>query len=158
MTSAWNAYSPVFKVGDEMSPEKEFLVEIEFDGRPQLNKNGNGVEYTPEERSQVTQLMGEDGYFKEQVNKIMNSADGKEFSKLYKQMNKTGAVIDREKFGLLQTQVNDALRKAQLYAERRIQLRDQVEEKTYYNERIKQATKEQDIDEILRLQKEALRL
>ena len=44
-------------------------------------------------------------------------------------MNKTGAVIDREKFGLLQTQVNDALRKAQLYAERRIQLRDQVEEK-----------------------------
>ena len=88
----------------------------------------------------------------------MNSADGKEFRKLYKQMNKTGAVIDREKFGLLQTQVNDALRKAQLYAERRIQLRDQVEEKTYYNERIKQATKEQDIDEILRLQKEALRL
>ena len=157
-TRAWNAYSPVFKVGDEMSPEKEFLVEIEFDGRPQLNKNGNGVEYTPEERSQVTQLMGEDGYFKEQVNKIMKSAEGKEFRKLYKQMNKTGAVIDREKFGLLQTQVNDALRKAQLYAERRIQLRDQVEEKTYYNERIKQATKEQDIDEILRLQKEALRL
>ena len=37
--------------------------------------------------------------------------------------------------------VNDALRRAQLYAERRIQLRDQVEQKTYYNERIKRATK-----------------
>ena len=67
---AWNAYSPVFKVGEEMSPEKEFLVEIEFDGRPQLNKNGNGIEYTPEERSQVTELMGQDGFFKKQVTKL----------------------------------------------------------------------------------------
>ena len=155
---AWNAYSPVFKVGEEMSPEKEFLVEIEFDGRPQLNKNGNGIEYTPEERSQVTQLMGEDGLFKDEVKKIMNSKEGREFRRLYKEMNKTGAVIDKDKLGLLQMKVNDALRRAQLYAERRIQLRDQVEEKTYLNKRIEKATKERDIQEILRLQKEALRL
>ena len=155
---AWNAYSPVFKVGEEMSPEKEFLVEIEFDSRPQLNKNGNGIEYTPEERSQVTQLMGEDGLFKDEVKKIMNSKEGREFRRLYKEMNKTGAVIDKDKLGLLQTKVNDALRRAQLYAERRILLRDQVEEKTYLNKRIEKATKERDIQEILRLQKEALRL
>ena len=155
---AWNAYSPVFKVGEEMSPEKEFLIEIEFDGRPQLNKNGNGIEYTPEERSQVTQLMGQDGFFKEEVKKIMNSREGKEFRKLYKEASKTGANIDREKFGLLQTLVNDALRRAQTYAERRIQLRDQVEQKTYYNDLIEKATLERNIEEILRLQKEALRL
>ena len=95
-TRAWNTYSPVFKVGDEMSPEKEFLVEIEFDGRPQLNKNGNGIEYTPEERSQVTKLMGEDGVFKREVNKIMNSKEGKEFRKAYKEANKTGTVIDKK--------------------------------------------------------------
>ena len=155
---AWNAYSPVFKVGEEMSPEKEFLIEIEFDGRPQLNKNGNGIEYTPEERSQVTQLMGQDGFFKEEVQKIMNSREGKEFRKLYKEASKTGANIDREKFGLLHTLVNDALRRAQIYAERRIQLRDQVEQKTYYNDLIEKATLERDTKEILRLQKEALRL
>jgi len=102
--------------------------------------------------------MGEDGYFKEEVRKIMNTREGKEYRKLYKAMSKTGAVIDREKLGLLQLKVNDALRRAQLYAERRIQLRDQVEEKTYYNKRIQTATKERDLKEILRLQKEALRL
>ena len=155
---AWNAYSPVFKVGEEMSPEKEFLVEIEFDGRPQLNKNGNGIEYTPEERSQVTELMGQDGYFKEQVTKIMNSPDGREFRSLYKKAAKSGAVIDRKKFISLQIKVNDALRKAQMYAEKRIQNRGSVQEKTYYNERIKKATERGDIDEILLLQKEAARL
>ena len=155
---AWNAYSPVFKVGEEMSPEKEFLVEIEFDGRPQLNKNGNGIEYTPEERSQVTELMGQDGFFKEQVTKIMNSPDGREFRSLYKKAAKSGAVIDRKKFIFLQNKVNDALRKAQMYAEKRIQNRGSVQEKTYYNERIKKATERGDIDEILLLQKEAARL
>jgi len=152
---AWNAYSPVFKVGEEISPEKEFLMEIEFDGRPQLNKNGNGIEYTPEERSQVTQLMGEHGYFKKEVRKIMNSKQGKAFRKQYKEAKGN---IDREEFGQIHTLINDALRRAQTYAERNIQLRDQVEQKTYYNELIKEATNKQDIDEANRLQKEALRL
>ena len=79
--------------------------------------------------------------------------EGREFRRLYKEMNKTGAVIDKDKLGLLQMKVNDALRRAQLYAERRILLRDQVEEKTYLNKRIEKATKERDIQEILRLQK-----
>ena len=102
--------------------------------------------------------MGEDGLFKDEVKKIMNSKEGREFRRLYKEMNKTGAVIDKDKLGLLQMKVNDALRRAQLYAERRILLRDQVEEKTYLNKRIEKATKERDIQEILRLQKESLRL
>ena len=69
----------MWKVSESMSPEKEFLMEIEFDGRPQLNTNGKGIEYSPEERSQVTQLMGQDGIFRDEVRKIMNSPAGKKF-------------------------------------------------------------------------------
>ena len=94
---------------------------------------------------------------KEQVTKIMNSPDGREFRSLYKKAAKSGAVIDRKKFIFLQNKVNDALRKAQMYAEKRIQNRGSVQEKTYYNERIKKATERGDIDEILLLQKEAAR-
>ena len=155
---AWNAYSPVFKVGEELSPEKEFLMEIEFDGRPQLNKAGNGVEYKPEERSQVTELMGKDGIFKREVQKIMNSREGREFRKAYKKASEQGGNIDRKKFGLLQRKVNDALRKAQSYAEKRIQARGQVKKKIYLNKKIEKATLKADIDRIILLQKEAARL
>lgn len=155
---AWNAYSPVFKVGEELSPEKEFLMEIEFDGRPQLNKAGNGIEYKPEERSQVTELMGKDGIFKREVQKIMNSREGREFRKAYKKASEQGGDIDRKKFGLLQTRVNDALRKAQSYAEKRIQARGQVKKKVYLNKKIEKATLKADIDRIILLQKEAARL
>ena len=150
---AWNAYSPVFKVGSEISPEKDFLMMVEFDGRPQLNKSGSGVEYTTQERSQVTELMGKDGIFKKKVNEIMNSRLGKEFRKAYKEASKTGAEVDRELFTLLHTKINDALRKSQLYAEKRIQLRGQVKKKIVLNDRIEKAHKKGDIDEILRLQK-----
>ena len=53
-TRAWNAYAPVFKVREGMSPEKQFLIDVEFDGRPQLNTDGNGVELTSAQRSEVT--------------------------------------------------------------------------------------------------------
>ena len=155
---AWNAYSPVFKVGEELSPEKEFLMEIEFDGRPQLNKAGNGIEYSPEERSQVTELMGKDGIFKEKVREIMNSPLGQDFRKAYKKASNGGVNVDRKKYGKLQIRINDALRKAQTYAEKRIQARGRVKEKLYLNEQNTKAQEKMDVEELIRLQKEAARL
>ena len=57
----WNTYSPLWKVSEAPTPEKQFLIDIEFDGRPSLKTNGKGIEYTPEQRSEITRLMGESG-------------------------------------------------------------------------------------------------
>ena len=155
---AWNAYSPMWKVSESMSPEKEFLMEIEFDGRPQLNTNGKGIEYSPEERSQVTQLMGQDGIFRDEVRKIMNSPAGKNFRKNYKKAQDTGIELERKDFDNIHYLLTNALRKAQRFAEHRITNKGQIEEKTYLNKSIERATREGNLDEILRLQKQSRRL
>ena len=157
-TRAWNAYAPVFKVRDGMSPEKQFLIDVEFDGRPQLNTDGNGVELTAAQRSEVTRLMGEDKIFKKAITKIMNSADGKRFRAAYKTAAETGAEIDRKQFILLHQRLREALSDAQSFAIGRISDRSNVEQKQYYNAKIKEATQLGDVEEILRLQDRANRL
>jgi len=157
-TRAWNAYAPVFKVRDGMSPEKQFLIDVEFDGRPQLNTDGNGVELTGAQRSEVTRLMGEDKYFKKSITKIMNSADGKRFRAAYKKAAESGAEIDRKQFILLHQRLREALADAQQFAIGRISDRSNVEAKQYYNAKIKEATQLGDVEEILRLQDRANRL
>ena len=157
-TRAWNAYAPVFKVRDGMSPEKQFLIDVEFDGRPQLNTDGNGVELTSAQRSEVTRLMGEDKIFKKAITKIMNSADGKRFRAAYKEAAETGAEIDRKQFILLHQRLREALSDAQSFAIGRISDRSNVEQKQYYNAKIKEATQLGDVEEILLLQDRANRL
>ena len=149
----WNTYSPVFKQSEEISPVKQFLIDIEFDGRPQLNTNGNGVEYSPEQRSEVARIMGEQKLFAREIKKIMNSAEGKRFVEAYKKATRDGVALDRKDFLNIHRRLRRALRKAQNIAERQIEERGIVDKKQYYNKRIERATREGDIEEIIRLQK-----
>lgn len=157
-TRAWNAYAPVFKVRDGVSPEKQFLMDVEFDGRPQLNTDGNGVDLTAAQRSEVTRLMGEDKVFKKAITKIMNSADGKRFRADYKKATEAGTELDRKQFILLHQRLREALSNAQSFAIGRISDRSNVEQKQYYNAKIKEATQLGDVEEILLLQDRANRL
>ena len=138
----FNIYSPWFKQSDRISPEKQFLIDIEYDGRPSLRTNGKGVEYTPEQRSQVTDIMGQFGFFKKELQKIMKSTDGKEFRKLYKQAqsNSGGASIDRELLNRIHQRINIALKRAKGFAQNRIDDRDGVREKLFINKRIEHYT------------------
>ena len=154
----WNTYSPAFKQSEEISPVKQFLIDVEFDGRPQLNTNGNGVEYSPEQRSQVTQIMGESKIFAREVQLIMNSPEGRRFRAAFKEATKNGVKLDRKEFLNVHRRLRRALRKSQNLAEYRIEERGIVEKKQYYNNRIELATREGDIEEITRLQKIANRL
>ena len=153
-----NVYSPSFKQSDALSPVKQFLIDIEFDGRPQLNTNGNGVEYTPAQRSQVTDLMGRDKLFAKQIERIMNSPEGKTFRAEFKKASRNGIDLDRTQFKNIHRILKRALRNAQNQAEIRIAERGIVEKKQYYNKSIEAAQRRGDIEEIIRLQKEAQRL
>ena len=151
-TRVWNTYSPAWKVSESITPEKQFLIDIEFDARPSLNTNGKGIEYTPEQRSQVTELIGKDKIFKNAIQKIMKGTNGKQFREAYKKAQRTGAPIDRKLFDNIHRELNIALRGAQRYAENRIAERDEVLEKQYYQNRIDEAVKRGDIEDIEKIQ------
>jgi len=149
-TRIWNTYTP-WKVHDEVSPEKQFLIDVEFDARPTLRTNGKGVEYTPAQRSQVTDLMGQDGIFKKEIQRIMNTTDAKAFRKEFKDVQSRGANINVETFQNIQVELNMALRKSQRWAESRIEDREIVRQKQYINAETERQSRLGNVEEILRL-------
>lgn len=152
-TRIYNTYSP-WKVHDKISPEKQFLIDVEFDARPSLQTNGRGVEYTNEQRSQVTDLMGRDGVFKEGIRQVMNGIEGKRFRQLYKEARNRGANVDAQDLMNVHYELNQALRQAQNYAEDRIDDRDEVLKKQYINAESQRQARLGDVEAILRLQQQ----
>ena len=155
-TRVWNTYSPAWKVSEGLSPEKQFLIDIEFDARPSLMKNGKGIDYTPNERSAVTDFMGKDKYFKQEIQRIMSTTSGKQFRKAYKAFQKNGIPVDRQLFKNIHIELERALRRAQSFAESQIPQVDEVKKKTYINQEIDRNLRygdDQALEEILRLQK-----
>ena len=144
-TRVWNTYSPWWKQSERISPEKQFLIDIEFDGRPSLRTNGNGVEYTVDERSEVTDLMGQSKYFKNEVRKIMNSVSGQEFRKAYK---KSPVGIDRKRFNGVHMRLRKALRFAQDLAESQLSTKNQLQQKLYQERLIDKYTTTGQTDKI----------
>jgi hypothetical protein len=61
-----------FKVSSAPSPEKQFLIDSEFDVQPQMKTSLNGAEYDVNQRSRLAEIMGTNGYFKAGLNQLMN--------------------------------------------------------------------------------------
>ena len=74
MSRVWNTYMP-WKVNGNISPEKQFLIDIEYDARPTLSTH-NGVRLTAEQRSEITNVMGRDKLFKEGIKRVMKQIPG----------------------------------------------------------------------------------
>ena len=64
-----------WKVNGNISPEKQFLIDIEYDARPTLSTH-NGVRLTAEQRSEITNVMGRDKLFKEGIKRVMKQIPG----------------------------------------------------------------------------------
>ena len=151
---AFNVYSP-FKVTGKTSPEKQFLIDIEFDNRPSMETDGQGVKLTSQEQAQVYNIIGEDGYFRNQVRRIMNSKPGKEFREEVKRAQQRGAAIDLSKFKGVHGQLDTALNLAKKNAVAKVdyqsggsisQRRFEQKSKSYF-------TQTGDVDSILNIRK-----
>ncbi len=151
-TRVWNTYSPTMKVSDSLSPEKQFLIDIEYDARPTLTTNGKGVEYTPAERSAVLSQMGKDKIFKDAIRRMMNTKDGKNFREDYKKAQSKGVHYDIDLLNTIHRNLDIALRQALRYAESQIPQYDQIRQKQYINAEIEAATQKGDLNRILNLQ------
>ena len=135
-TRFWNTYMPM-KVADGITPERQFLIDIEFDSRPTFAKAKGGVDYTPEERSELFRLMGEQGVFRDELRRIMSNVDAQKWRDAIKAHREEGHSIDAQVYADLYYEVNRALRWAKDEAERSLSNADEIQERRYrmdYNE------------------------
>ena len=116
MARVWNTYMP-WKVNGEISPEKQFLIDIEYDGRPTLNTH-NGVKLTTEQRSEITNIIGRDELFKTGIKRVMKQIPGgvKGFRRRYMDAVNAGLKPDLSTFEnihfLLDKELNEAKKMA----------------------------------------------
>jgi hypothetical protein len=89
----WNAYSPI-KIHSDQSPEEKFLEALEFDLTTTF-KTRNGVDLKANERSQLFRLMGEQGFFKDGINGIMNDAKDWESIAKLQRLRRQGVKSDQ---------------------------------------------------------------
>ena len=141
---AWNVYSPLKQYG-ELSEERQFLVDVEFDMMPTLKTNGKGVEYTPEQISRVSEQMGKDQIFKDEIRFIMETEDGQAFRAAYRQAQAEGLPVDVSKFKTIHRQLKTALRTAQLNAQAQLDDADKIAEVQGLNQYYSDAEEDGDL-------------
>ena len=125
-----NAVSP-FKVADEMSPERQFLIDIEYDNRPSFRTNGKGVEYTPEERSELYSIMGRQKIFQQAIQDAMNTTTAKQWRTRIKRARGKGAKIDPTEWENLYNELDKAMVRAVRAAQLELSNRDDVLRRQY---------------------------
>lgn len=126
----FNAVSPM-KVYDGISKERQFLIDVEYDVRPSFMKNQKGVEYTPAERSELFSIMGKQGYFKSEVQRIMQSYDAKQWRQTIRDARNQGAKVEPDNWDNLYNQLNAALFRAKGLAEAQLSNRDEIYARQY---------------------------
>ena len=134
----WNAIMPM-KVSGELSPEKQFLIDVEFDSRPAFNKSSKGVDYTPEERSEMYNLMGKQGFFKKEIQRIMKSTTAQEWRKRMVEARKKGGKIEPQYWESLYRELEMAMRNAKALAEQQMSNSDEIIRRTYESDYNRQA-------------------
>ncbi len=121
----FNAATP-FKSFPDMKPEQKFLVDIGYDARPTFSKSEGGVEYTPEQQSELLGLMGEQGFLLRDVRRIMKIAD--EIGYIENLQGTSADDIDAQNFGGIMDKLDLALREAKRRAEGSSSFKDDIRE------------------------------
>ena len=116
-TRLYNGLGLPFAAADGISPERQFLLDIEYDGQPTFSKSTKGVEYTPTERSELFEIMGRDGLFRKRLRQIMKDYDADKFRAEVKRQQSIDSNVSRELFAGLYDRIDDALEEAKKEAE-----------------------------------------
>tara|TARA_B100000029_G_C17487615_1_gene927901 strand:- start:13 stop:1335 length:1323 start_codon:yes stop_codon:yes gene_type:complete len=63
------------KTYEAPTPEGQFLIDIEYDSMPHFNVSEGGIPYSSTEKEELGTLIGQDGYFREQIRTAMRVAE-----------------------------------------------------------------------------------
>jgi hypothetical protein len=127
---AWNAVMP-FKSNGTTNKYAKFLMDIEYDGRPTfMTSSKGGVDYDPKTRAELFKLIGENPYFRQELDTIMKEVSGPKFREEVRRARSSGEV-DATKWRNIHYQVDDALRMAKRMAEIQLSNYGDIREQEY---------------------------
>ena len=110
----WNSFSG-HKMADSLSPEKQFLLDIEYDSRPTFQKGDDGIEYTSEQTSALYYQIGKQGDFNKYLKTIMGLAEVEQYMSKMKRARadgKTSTEVPHDEVSNIHSMVDTALRRA----------------------------------------------
>ena len=144
-----NTYTP-WKESGEISKEKQFLIDIEYDASPTLRTNGRGEKLNGEQQSDILSIMGQDGLWKEAIQEVMQSTDGKAFRKRFKEARAKNLPVDTSTFESVHMMLDDKLRRAMGDAQASSQYYTVIQRKQEIRERTAEYLKRGDQDGAVR--------
>ena len=108
-----NTYTP-WKESGEISPEKQFLIDVEYDATATLSTNGQGEKLTSAEQSEILSIMGKDGLWKAGIQRIMQetAGGGKGFRKRFKEGQQENLPMDTSTAESLHMSLDRELKRA----------------------------------------------
>jgi hypothetical protein len=106
-----NTYLP-WKISDEISPEEQFLIDIEYDATATLKTNGRGTKLTNDEQARILSDIGEAGHWRDGIRRVMEGESGKEFRKLFKEAQEAGVSPDKSNLKNIHRELDIHLRNA----------------------------------------------
>ena len=113
-----NTYTP-WKESGEISDEKQFLIDIEYDATATLRTHRGDV-LTNQEQSEILNIMGKHGNWKRGIRRVMEGTSGKEFRRLIKEARAKNEPVDRREFMQIHRTLDFELNRAMLDATIRI--------------------------------------
>jgi hypothetical protein len=135
---AWNATSIMKVSGSKISPEAQFLLDIEYDNRPSFITDDKGSELDPKTRALLYEAVGKQGYFKAAIRREMNSLDAKGFREKLLKARESGQV-DKTQFNDLYNRLDKEMADAKKYA--MTILPEDVTDKLYEQQALKNLNK-----------------
>ncbi len=142
----YNAMSPWKVYGGQTDLEK-FLVDVEFDSRPSMLTNGRGVEYTPEQRAELYEIIGKDGTFARDLTRIMK--ENQEFVTTYREAQAASSgIVDHRRWQNLHGRISSALMIARKSAEAQLTDAEEIRAQQYQQNAVSEFSERGDIDQI----------
>jgi len=132
-----NTYTP-WKESGKISPEKQFLIDIEYDATATLGTNGRGEPLSNEEQSEILNILGKEGYWRDQIRRVMAETEGgaKGFRKRLKSAQGNSLPATAGNFEMVHRKLDDALRDAIDDAMARSPRNDAVMRRQTINDRV----------------------
>jgi len=78
----------------EISPERQYLMDVGWDSRPIFEKGENGIDYTPDEQAAMYSQFGKDRMFFNAVTDIMQRVPSQMYLQSMKEQRELGSPVD----------------------------------------------------------------
>jgi len=112
----YNAVSP-FPYHERPSPVKEYLADVQYPFDIGASTRYDGATYSKTEQEDINRLMGEDGYFRREVKKIMKQHPAANFRERFNEAREANLDPSAGDLDLLHNKLDAALSEAKARAE-----------------------------------------